>query len=302
MFRTNDLILLLVVFSSMAVGILWPRFGLWFQALPVYMVMCLLFLSYLSITPEDLWDTLKISTKTIFYLTLLKMVALPVGIYFLFRVVLPDYAMAALLLTGVSTGVVAPFISSLVKANTPLVLVMVIITSPLTPLTLPCLVKLVSSQSIQIPFADMIKMLGLVIFIPIMAVEVLRRVAPVIPAKIIRRRYPVSLAIFAVINFGVFSRYSDFLLRHPATLLTATLVGLALAGLYIVAVIPFFGNLPVADQLAAVISFGNMNNVLVIVFAAKFFGPLEPTVAAMYLIPFFGLILPLRAYRKWRSG
>ncbi|MBF0552084.1 MAG: bile acid:sodium symporter [Deltaproteobacteria bacterium] len=302
MFRTNDLILLVVVFSSMAMGILWPRFGVWFQAFPVYMVMCLLFLSYLSITPEDLWDTVKISTKTICYLAFLKMVALPVGIYFLFRIVLPDYAMAALLLTGVSTGVVAPFISSLVKANTPLVLVMVIITSPLTPFTLPCLVKLVSSQSIDIPFAGMIKMLGLVIFIPIMAVEVLRRVAPVIPTKIIRRRYPVSLAIFAVINLGVFSRYSDFLLRQPATLLTATLVGLALAGLYVVAVIPFFGKLPVADQLAAVISFGNMNNVLVIVFAAKFFGPLEPTVAAMYLIPFFGLILPLRAYRKWRLG
>jgi hypothetical protein len=35
-----------------------------------------------------------------------------------------------------------------------------------------------------------------------------------------------------------------------------------------------------------------MNNVLVIVFSSEFFTPLEPTVAAMYMIPFFGLILP----------
>jgi BASS family bile acid:Na+ symporter len=39
----------------------------------------------------------------------------------------------------------------------------------------------------------------------------------------------------------------------------------------------------------------------VIVFSAEFFTPLEPTVAAMYMIPFFGLILPMRAYRGWKK-
>jgi len=41
-----------------------------------------------------------------------------------------------------------------------------------------------------------------------------------------------------------------------------------------------------------------MNNVLIIVFAARFFGPLEPTVAALYILPFFGLIIPLRMYAE----
>jgi BASS family bile acid:Na+ symporter len=45
-----------------------------------------------------------------------------------------------------------------------------------------------------------------------------------------------------------------------------------------------------------------MNNVLVIVFAARFFSPIEPTLAAMYMIPFFGLILPLRVFRRLRTG
>ena len=43
---------------------------------------------------------------------------------------------------------------------------------------------------------------------------------------------------------------------------------------------------------------GNMNNVLVIVFASAFFGPIEPLVSAMYIIPFFGLVMPLRYYAK----
>jgi BASS family bile acid:Na+ symporter len=58
---------------------------------------------------------------------------------------------------------------------------------------------------------------------------------------------------------------------------------------------------PVEDRVAAAVSMGNINNVLIIVFASRFFSPVEPTVAAMYMIPFFGLILPLRLYRRWRS-
>ena len=43
---------------------------------------------------------------------------------------------------------------------------------------------------------------------------------------------------------------------------------------------------------------GVMNNILAMVFSAEFFSPLEPTVAAIYTIPFYSLIIPLRAYQK----
>ena len=49
---------------------------------------------------------------------------------------------------------------------------------------------------------------------------------------------------------------------------------------------------------------GNLNNVLVIVFSSEFFGPVEPLVAAMYMIPFFVIVIPLRYYyyRKTRTA
>ena len=55
------------------------------------------------------------------------------------------------------------------------------------------------------------------------------------------------------------------------------------------------------NQLAGAVMLGNMNNVLVIVFSSEFFGPIEPIVAAMYIIPFFGLVMPLRYYSHWRA-
>ena len=55
---------------------------------------------------------------------------------------------------------------------------------------------------------------------------------------------------------------------------------------------------PVEDQVAAVICLGIMNNVLVIVFSSQFFSPIEPTVAAMYMIPFFALDCAVESVSK----
>jgi BASS family bile acid:Na+ symporter len=63
----------------------------------------------------------------------------------------------------------------------------------------------------------------------------------------------------------------------------------------------FFWKSSVENQLAGAVMLGNMNNVLVIVFSSEFFGPIEPMVAAMYIIPFFGLVMPLRYYSHRRT-
>jgi BASS family bile acid:Na+ symporter len=142
----------------------------------------------------------------------------------------------------------------------------------------------------------------MVIFVPILAVEVLRRITPGMLDSIMKRRYPISLVIFAIINLGVFSKYSDFFYQNPLTILEATFVAMLLGGIYLVVGISALWKGPIENQLASAISLGNMNNVLVLVFASEFFTPLEPTVAAMYMIPFFGLILPLRVYQRLRKN
>ena len=146
----------------------------------------------------------------------------------------------------------------------------------------------------------MMQMLLLVIVVPVIIVETMKRLWPKLVSTIMKRRYPISLAVFASINLAVFSKYSIFFHEHPAIILEATLTAVALGGIYLVAGLIFLFRAPVENQLASVISIGNVNNVLVLVFAAEFFGPL-PTIAAMYMIPFFGLIMPLRVYRRLRE-
>ncbi|MBW1779943.1 MAG: bile acid:sodium symporter [Deltaproteobacteria bacterium] len=298
MFRLNDLILLIVIFSSMLAGIGFPGFASLFQPFPIYLMMILLFLSFLSIRLESIWDTVRLHALTVIWLSLSKMIVIPLIVYFIFKILYPPYAIAALLLTGISTGVVAPFISTLVTANVNLVLVIVVISSVLVPFTLPVLVKVLLARSVEISLMGMMRILCMVIIVPMLAVQVFRRIAPTALDVINKRRYPISLVIFALANLGVFSGYSDFFFQNPATILEATLVAIGLGAIYLVIGLFLLWRAPVENRLASVIVLGNMNNILVIVFASEFFGPLEPTVAAMYMIPFFGLILPLRAYSR----
>jgi BASS family bile acid:Na+ symporter len=266
--------------------------------------MILLFLSFLSIELPLIWSTLKSSFGKIICLSLLKIVVLPVAVYHVFTVVAPSYAVAALLLSGVSTGVAAPFISNLVKGNSSLVMVLVVITSVLVPFSLPALIALLLGQSVDMSLSAMIQMLALVIFIPFIAAESLRRLAPRWPAAIVAIRYPLSLALFAIINLGIFSRYADFFHRKPGAIIAATAVAIILSVVFCIVGLVCMMKRPVEDQLAGAITLANMNNVLIIVFAARYFGPLEPTVAAIYILPFFGLLIPLRMYYNLstRSG
>ena len=297
MFRLNDLILVLVLAASILTGILFPDGVSFFQPYPIYCMMFFLFLSFLSIKIEHIWSTIRSSAGAIVLLTMVKMVVLPIIVYYLFELFWPEYSLAALLLSGVSTGVVAPFIANLVNANSPLVLVLVVITSPLLPFTLPLLVEVLVGQSIHISLAGMIRMLSMVIFIPLAAVELLRRISPKLTQFILDKRYPISLSLFAMINLGVFSQYSTFFRQNPGTLIQATLVALILGGIYLLAGVLPLWRLPIDDQIAGGVIMADINNVLVIVFASQFFGPLETTVAAMYMIPFFLVIVPLRFYR-----
>jgi bile acid:Na+ symporter, BASS family len=148
---------------------------------------------------------------------------------------------------------------------------------------------------------SMMRLLLIVVFVPVLLAQFMRKVSSIAVALLRQHQFPISLFLFAVTNMGIFSKYSNFFYQEPVTIVMATVVAFALAALYLVAGILLSWGRPVEDQVAAVICLGIMNNVLVIVFSSQFFTPIEPTVAAMYMIPFFALIVPLRAYRSWRA-
>jgi bile acid:Na+ symporter, BASS family len=300
MFKLKDLILLLTIYSSLLAGILSPESCKIFQPFPLYCMMSLLFLSFLSISLSEIFQAIGRNTLVVGLFLFVKLILLPVFIFFIFRAFWPGFSLSALLLTGVSTGVIAPFISGLLQANTPFVLVVVVCSSLLVPFTLPPMVDLLCGRSMELPVWAMMRLLLVVIFVPVLLSQILKKFSQNSVDFLKRYQFPISLVLFALTNMGVFSKYSNFFYREPLTIILATVVACLLAILYFLAGVLLSWRRPTEDQVTAVICLGIMNNVLVIVFSAQFFTPIEPTVAAMYMIPFFTLIVPLRAYQSWK--
>lgn len=302
MFHAKDFLLLLSSFSGILVGILLPNFGMLFEPFPIYCMMGLLFFSFLSVSLEAILQTIRASSSSIARFLILKLVLLPVMVFFLVKWSFPDYATAALLLCGISTGVASPFFAGLLHANTPLVLCMVVVGSVMVPVSLPALVKVLLGHSIQISFPAMVELLGKVILVPLLLAEFLKRLAPAQVNRLRKIQYPFSLVSFVVTNLGIFSKYAGFFFGEPSVVALAFILSLGLGAVNGAAGILFSLNETLENRLSMAISFGIVNNVLVLVFSSEFFGPIEPTMAALYTIPFFGLVLPLRAYRTWQMG
>ncbi|MFH1117352.1 MAG: bile acid:sodium symporter [Pseudomonadota bacterium] len=301
--RLNDLILLGVVFVSMAWAVIFPSTGEVFHPLLLPLMMILLFLSFLGIDFSALADTSRSTLGRLGLLVAVKLIILPICLYRATLVAAPDFALPVLLLTGISTGVVAPFMGTLVDANPSTIVRMVIVTSVLVPFTLPPLVKALAGASLTIPVYPMVRLLALAIFVPMAAVWALRRLAPRFLDRIRSAQFPVAMVLFAAVNLGVFSKYSTFFHGNPGRLLTAVGVAYLVAIIYYCVGYILSRGQELDERIAAAVSLAIVNNVLVIVFSAEFFGPLSPTVAAMYMFPYYTLIVPVKlAAQKLNRG
>jgi len=301
MLRRNDIALLTVLSMSIAAGVLFPDMGRPLQPYIQFYVMFLLFLSFLSIKVSEIWAIFIKSWIQVAWLTFLKLLLLPTLTYIAFKWIWPSFALGAMLLAGISTGAVAPFISKLVGAHTPLVLALTIITTLLVPFSLPGLVEILVGRNMEIPLLDMIRLLAEVIFIPMLAGELLRRLSPKLTEGLKLCGFPLSLLCFSLIGLAVFSRYSTFFYQQPDFVIAALGIAIVLGGIFMLIGLLLFWRSGLPRQLSAAIALGNINNILIIVFSAQFFGPLESTLAAFYMFSFFGLIVPLRIFRHWRE-
>jgi len=103
----KDLVLLGVVVFSMLAGALAPALGNPFLPCLTYFMIVFLFLSFLRVGLVAVIRSAK-DVQLITILLLVKLLAIPLCLYYLTKLFLPSYALSVLLLSGISTGVVAP--------------------------------------------------------------------------------------------------------------------------------------------------------------------------------------------------
>ena len=294
MLHLKDIILLMAVFCSMAAGLFWPESAGRLSPYLNLLLMILLFLAFLKINLNDIRKELQRHFREFLLLTALKLFLLPSLVYFLSVRFFPEYALGLLLLAGVSTGVSAPFFAALVGAHIPLVLLLTVTSSMLLPLSLPFMAKLLAGQTLAVDPIHLGGLIGAIIFIPLAAANLSQRFWPGLTQWLGGYSYYPSLLLIAVINLGAFGNFAPFLKAHQGQIMLALGLSTSLAvGLTATGAIAFWYRQP-PIRAAAAASLGWINNILVLVLGNDIGSPFVSLLAALYLIPFHLLILPLR--------
>lgn len=293
MFRIKDIVMLLVVFSSMAVGATWPTKTRFLGAYLSWFLMGLLFLAFLKVVPPSIWETLRRYPLKLAMLTLAKLIVLPCIIYLAVAKLIPAYALGILLLAGVSTGLSASFFAGLVGASIPLVLAMTVVTTLLLPVTLPLIVKVMIGRAMHFNLVRLAGPLTALIFVPFLASWLFRRVSAKLSDWVEEYSYPISLVLFTAMNLGAFGLYGPFLRAHQAQIIFAVIVTFGLATFLATMGMVLFRSSPPPERIAAAGALGWINNVLIIVLGSYFNSPLTSVMAALYQVPYYVLTIPL---------
>ena len=253
---------------------------------------------------------LKVIPGTVSGLVLIRLFVLPLLSFAVFKLLMPQFALGALLVGAASIGVVAPIFSIMVNADTALVLAGNLLSSLLLPLTLPMLLyaadnfmALSGFGSMNLPahlsLSGMTLSLCVTIIVPF-AGAFLTRKSPRITECILKHQFPVSVSTIALSTLAIFSNYSGVLHQSPSLVVKALGAACLLGAVMMAGGLFLPRSMPPQRKLAFLISYGTMNNVLMLIVSLEFFSASESIMAALYLLPLNALLVCYRALsRSW---
>jgi bile acid:Na+ symporter, BASS family len=287
----EDVALIVAIVGSMSAGILLPAAGRLIEPYTLLWLGALLFLNLLRLNSYDLIEVFK-TPRQLVVLSIIKLVVLPVGMYALAYVVYEPFALPILLLSGISTGLGAPFVVNVIGGQLPLVTGMIIITSTAVPFVLPSIVFTFAHTQFEIPLLYMIFLLSIALFTPLAAGWLTKKFFPAGSRFADKNSFPLSLLFIVLINWGMFAKFADFFYSEQTFLLqTITTAFLCYAAYCLVGYVGTVGNSR-QEKRAGLIAMSYVNNVLVAVFAFQFFGSHVAALAVLYNIPYYiGIIV-----------
>ncbi|MBA4423915.1 MAG: hypothetical protein C0390_12595 [Syntrophus sp. (in: bacteria)] len=291
--------LLVLSLGGMATGILWPEVGLLVTPWTVQLLMAQLFLGFLGVDFRTLARLRPADTLEVGLISAVKLIVLPGLLWAITAWLAPELALSVLLLSGVSTGVTAPFIATILDANPNRMLQVTVLTSILVPLTLPGLVSLLMGRHLEIPYSHMARLLALILLPPGILVFLLKQYTPRLVLHMERLAAPLGLALFFFTTLAVIAPFAGQFTGSGSGIMLSVGLASLLAVVFAACGLGMSCLWPRRlDGLSAALGLTCINNVLVAVFAARFFGSDPTLLAVVYMFPFFLILLPMRWMAK----
>ena len=303
----GSMLVLLSAMVSIVTGVLFPTTGMSLEPYLLVWLGGLLYVNLINLHPRHLVSTFR-KPKALMVFTIGKLILLPCIVYVITSLVYPKLALSATLLSGISTGLGAPFaINFIGVGGISTIAALVTISSLVVPVTLPFILYVFFEDTGEfvIPIYDISFLLVIALFIPLSLGWSTRKYVPRISKFVAGNSLFLSVIFIILINFSMFARFSQYFLIDQSLVLTSMISASLLFVIYLLVgyllALSIKGQL-IATRINGIIAMTYINNILVFVVAERFFDIETAALAALYNIPYYvGLLVLRMKYSRCRN-
>lgn len=303
----GSVVVLLSAMASIVAGIILPTIGMSLEPYLLVWLGGLLYVNLINLHPRHLVSTIR-KPKALTVFTVGKLILLPCLVYIITSLVYPKLALSATLLSGISTGLGAPFAINFIGAGRiSIIAVLVTISSLVVPITLPFMLYVFfeDTKDFVIPIYDIGFLLVTALFIPLSLGWSTRRYVLRVSKFVAANSLLLSIIFIILINFSMFARFSQYFFVDQSLVLVSLISASLLFVIYLVVgylLALFVNDKSVATRINGIVAMTYINNILVFVVAERFFGIETAALAAFYNIPYYVGLLVLRIkYSRYRG-
>lgn len=295
----GSMLVLLSAMVSIVTGVLFPTTGMSLEPYLLVWLGGLLYVNLINLHPRHLVSTFR-KPKALMVFTIGKLILLPCIVYVITSLVYPKLALSATLLSGILTGLGAPFAINFIGAGgIGTIAALVTISSLVVPVTLPFILYVFFEDTGEfvIPIYDISFLLVIALFIPLSLGWSTRKYVPRVSKFVAGNSLFLSVIFIILINFSMFARFSQYFFIDQSLVLTSLISASLLFVLYLLVgyllALSIKGQL-IATRINGIIAMTYINNILVFVVAERFFDIETAALAALYNIPYYVGLLILR--------
>lgn len=282
----------IVLTSAIPLGLLFPYFSFLRNYL-THILMLVLFITFLRIDLEDVLHHLK-KPLTVVLILGFQLVILPiVAVILLFVLRAPSsHVSAFLLFSALPAGVASPAITELLKGDTPLSIVITILSHFAATVTIPLLFFILLRRVVKIDYGGVFFTLAKLIVIPLVLSVIFGKVLPKLSSKVAEKGRLITIIPMFLISFTVMSVNRDYIFGNPLQTAKYVFISYPFYFLFLISTYLVSSRLPIKERIAISTTKTFVNITIGIVLAMSFLSPQEALIVTMAQIPWSTMILP----------
>ncbi len=233
--------------------------------------------------------------KSLIVVNLFMLIVLPALTYVIALLVVPQLAVALMLLAAMPAGLTTPLLTEVVKGNMELSLILTITTSLLAPITIPLVLAVLIGAQVELSLLEMFLKLVNILVVPFVVALITKRFFHVQVSRSMYTFKPISLLLLGGLIAVLVAPQADYILEALQSSAWVLLVMIVFYILLHVAGYYLTPWLPHADRVTVAVSVTYMNFVLSLFIASEFIkDPVVMMALVVQIVPWALMLIPFK--------